>query len=1075
MEKIKILKTELTSLGFNVNIYVDMLLHIDKLIGESGLAFDQIEAWGSAELFQIIIRDRQLFTFNAKDIFVIRQLLVTGYFAVDQTNEENKDAEPQNLSYAAVAKPSRELELADARLRNENIKIRLDRISLGTHHNIPANKDITVDKIASNPYYKFHIPEKLDEKQLRILLAKSEMLYDIDLAKPFIDGSSQSDSIKLIKCNSFKYENGNENAITPNPYFNVGPLNKYFSKYLYCNPTNSFDIFISRLYHGGLLEILRELINKQEPKMEKMMFRIEKLKSAKKLAASIYEKLYEQTNLFNRLANIMMKSPKSYETILEKITSLKITNHRTLMEVVSKADRDKIKKLVEVGLPIINNCSHNNAFKQFYSARNRDDKMESLDKLQDEYVRHDVQDHVFRCKKCDQFLYCEHTIEFINASTVGLAIPSETKSKLAGKYRDPMINDINGTTFCKYCGEKIHRFENDEIIDGNIFNAMSHARSLDSENGTELPVIKNQSYIAIKKVLESFIFRYEYNRVSLIKDIQNIILYHIINDISTLRIKFEDEHFEGYAQLISAIYTYIYMMNLYNRDPNILFKDVRAGAKLSINEYAGEFANRIIQQYRFVTNDVERISKMIKNAYVTMKDEVRSDINVVTESDIATYIISDPYYKFLYYLYSIEFRKTNGDKKPVPNEVDAFSQIVKANPMKESFLVKSYAPTNPMWKTGANQILANIYDITLNFASPYNDVQIKYPNLSDLSYLPGYQPMEYDPRLRNQNIAMIEKRNYENRRLIYRDLLFNNEIHEIFSLMPACLVFDDQLKMYNWQPVIENRVAVDYSSGDAKLSKLKCDDAKSDLLILKLSPDKLTKPKGKFRMEKSSKVKQDVAKHQDIQFSVIKKIIQSASVNQLKFIGLSGGVTSIEFNKGNVMLPIEYELGSLKLESYVKYFVRKYNELRFNANRSDKLKLFEQSGLLNKVGDYMPEKFPDIGASEFFKKIDNLTSFENKYTQLQAYLVDVINILLKSGDPIFRLFTVETMMQIFNIDKTYCISETYIASSDDTVIDDEDAIGNNDQIEDVDENDDGFVDLDNIDYEEDVDEEHDPS
>jgi hypothetical protein len=1037
MEKIRILKTELTSIGFNINIFVDSLLHVGESI--PGLLFDPIEAWSSAELFQVIIRDRQLFTFEAKDIFIIRQLLATGYFVIEQSQDDEQNVEIEALS-TAIIRPR------DVQIKSDAARIRLDRIALGTLHNIPANKDFEVKRIASSPYYEFHIG-KLDDVELRQLLTKAEMLYDVKLARPYID-SQPSRKVETFKYDPVKI------LSTANPY-NVGSLNKYFRNKLYCEPTKSFDIFMSRLYFSGLLEILRELVNKKDAKIDMFLESNDRRKIAKNMKFEIYERMNERTNLFNLLVNKMKKSVKSYESILEKISTLGVSDIATLMSVVTKADRDKLAKLINVGLPAINNCSHNAAFQIFYNTRNKEEKYSELASLKSEYIRHDEVNHVFRCKKCDQFLYCEHNVAFDNAATVGLRVPSETKGTIAEQFRNTLLADSNGTVFCKYCGEKIHRYENDEIIDGSIFNAMVHARSLESNGTSELSIVKNESYSAIRKVLDSFIFKYEINRTALIRDIQNIILYFVLNDLSTLRIKAEDDHFNGYAQMVSAVYTFIYMMDLYTRDPNILMKDTKSGTKLNINEYASEFANRVSQLYRYVTSDPELLSKIIKSAYVTMRSESRSEISIITDKDIALQIVGNPYFKFLYYLYNIE--KPTGKTLDVAN---AFHNIVKSDITKEFFLVRAYAPTAAKWKDGFYKFLAETYDLNINFTNPSNSIFIDSVET------------QYDPTTLYRRLAVIEKRESLNRKLIYRDILFRNEKRTVFKAMPVCYVYDDSLNAYEWVPVIENKKAVDYVSGDAKLSKIKCDDAKSAALLSRISPDKRTRPLGKFKIEKVTTIKEEVGYHKDIPFSIIKKIGQSFSINQVKYIGLSGGVSYPDFNKGSIPLPIPYELGAMKLESYIKYFIRQYNSLKYNSSRNDNLKYFEQSGLLSKISQYTPDHFPDLNPSKLFATMKS--SIKDRYVQMQEYFIDSIDKLLKSGDPVLRLFVVETATAILNIDKTYCTSETYIAENSDAVIDDEDAIGNNDQAEEVDEEDEGFVDTDYIDYEENEDEEHDP-
>lgn len=1031
MEKIKILKTELTSLGFNINIFADILTHLGDYI--PGISIDPVEAWGSAESYQVIIRDRQLFTFDAKDIFIIRQLLATGYFMVEQDENETHMRVRDNV-----------------KIDSNLIKIRIDKIAYGSIHNVPANTDIEIKKLIGSPFYNFDTKD-LSETSLRKLLAKSEALYDIKLVMPSIDNHFSNPYSGESR--KFKYEPQNVVA-TSNP-FNVGILNKYFQHKSNCLPTNSMDVFISRLYYGGLLEILRELVNKKEDAIEKFMTQNENIKFARSFKQKSYERLYQQTNLFNRLVNTMKKSAKSYETILEKIDTLRVTSISSLIEVISKADKSKLEKLVEIGLPVINNCSHNNAFQQFYSSRNKKDKYAILDGLKNEYVKHDESSHIYRCKKCDQFLYCEHTIEFDEAATIGLNIPSEVKSKIADKYRNPMVSDVNGTIFCKYCGEKIHRYQNDEIVDGSMFNAMSHARSIEGETATELSVVKNETFIAIRKVLGSFMFKYDINTMSLIRDIQSIILYYVLNDLAALKIRIDDEHFESYAQMIAAIYTYIYMMDLYIRDPNIVMRDTRATPKLNINEYAAEFANRVMQLYRYVTTDTERVSKMIKSAYLSMKNQLRGEVNVITDKDIAMYTINNPYYQFLYYLYCMEKQ----DKKR--DMADAYHHIVKVNPAKEWFLNGAYSPSNAMWKSGIYKYFAETYEMNVNFESKYN---VFHPS-----------SVTYDPTMLANRQKVIDKRIQNIRRRRYRNLIFGGEQMEVFKAVPACYVYDHvSFNMFDWEPVIENKKVIDYVSklgeSTAKLSKLKCDITKSESIIDQVSPDKRTKSLGKFKVDKAIKLESENDQHRDIQYNVIKKISQSMSANQLKFIGQSGGVTFAEFSKGNV-LPTDYFLCMLRLDSYIKYFIRKYNSLRYNVNRSDNLKYFEQAGIISKIQQYTIDRFPDIIKFLDKPKIDS----KNRYTQMQEYLVKVIDVLMKTNDPILRLFTIEIVTEILNIDKTYCTSSTYVAENNNSAIDDEDAIGNNDQAEEVDEEDEGFVDADYIDYEEDVDEEHDPN
>lgn len=1061
MEKIKVLKSNAIEFGFNINVFVDILIHFDELV--PGISISSADAWANAEMLQSLISDKQLFNFNAKDIFIIRQLLTTGYFAVDQNEEFNREKSSiENINSALLVPKIKKEQQPKI---DDTIKIRIDRITLGTHYNIPANKDIEVKNIVSVPEYNFRIDQSTDG--LKRLLNQSKQLYEMKLIYDFIDRVAKKAPQKLQLPNIAELSNG-----ISNNFINIGELNNYLLKSYLIKPAVSLCVFVEQLKSSGNIEILRELIYGKYDDISRFLYTDEKRKLYKKQKVENIKAMYDSFNMFNRLYNIMTLSPKSYTSILEKIKINQIKTIDRLRNFISKDEYNKISKLLEITIKPANDCTHNRDFRKFHAARTKDEFYEQYEALKNEYIKFDETNHVYRCKKCSDFLFCEHDIDFANAATNGMGIPSSIKEKLSEKYRDTTINDPNGTIFCKYCNSKLYRMQNDEIIDGSIFNALSHARSLDSNNTTELPIAKNETFMAIKRVLGDFIFKYEFNQGSLIRNIQKIILIHVLTNLANMKITATDDNFEIYAQMIGSIYAYVYMYDLYAKDKNIILRNQDTNNKLNVNQYAKFFADKISHQYNKIISDNKRLEVMVTNAYITMKSEMRSFVDEITETDHVMAILCNPYYKYLYYLFSIE-RSAEG--KPKLNEVEAFPHIVKVQkPTLFNFWHGSYAPKSAIWKQEGYKILAESYDLLLNMSSPYNYFQIPIKYETALYPFYGYEKKEYDPLISDKMRKFNKMDIYNIRRTTYLDMGVDQKPREIFRAVPACYVYDNSLKPYKWEPLIEKGKLVDFASGDVLISKLKCDQTISDSLINKLSPDKCNTVYGKATMindlvtyDKSK------SKQRDIQFSIIKKLNSGFNINQLKFIGQSSGVTSIEFMKGNVAIPVQYEICSMRLKYYIYYLIKKYNFLRYNTNHTDNLGYFERTNLLHKISTYNESKFPDIDTDSFNNYKYN--SMQDLYEESQEYLVKVIKTLLDSNDQVIRLFIIDEISNILYIDKLYCKGNDNAIG--DMSTEDDDAVGNADQAQviDIDKNDDDYIDVDNIDYDMDEDEIHDNS
>jgi hypothetical protein len=589
---------------------------------------------------------------------------------------------------------------------------------------------------------------------------------------------------------------------------------------------------------------------------------------------------------------------------------------------------------------------------------------------------------------------------------------------------------------------------------------ISHARSLENNSTTELPVVKSESYVAIKKVIDDFIFDYDFNKISLIKNIQVVALTYILEDLATMKITFDNEHFVGYAQMLSMIYAYIYMFDIYSKDKKINMRNIDANVKLNINQYAGTFAERTLKQVKGVSTDSKRVQKFIERAYYVLKNEQRSMIDVITDLDIIVYIVSNPFYQFLYNLYKLESKKEE-------DYFEAFRHIVKVKqPTQTNFWHDSWKPDSATWKLPGYDDLAEIYDINLNYASPYNYIHVTFENCDSPTNLFGYVKQEFKPDIMLKLYKRDDAVNEQMLKSRYLNLLYKKDAkRKMTTLLPLCYIYNEDGEQYKWEPVMDaKRKVTDYICGKTTFSSIKCSDKLNEQIAKKIFPDKRIGVSHKLPEFKKTKTDETKYKELNISFNIVKKINNAFNLNQIKFIAQSEGITLVEFLKGNIVE--QYNICAFRLRYYINIFISKYNDLRFNVNNVRNLHYFERAKLVNSIQKYLSKKFPEIDTARF----QNLDTANLKiyYENQQLFLVDSISLIYKYEDPITNLFLVDILNELFNIDKLYCKSEG--SRIGDIEVNDEDAVGNSDEKIDVNEDDEGYVDTDDIDYEQDTDE-----
>lgn len=1016
MEEITILKSNNSTVSFNKEVFSELL----ELFG-----IDKFYSNLNAEIiFDDIRKDQNFIPENGK-VFLLRQLLLTGYFGIKNfIDDEDQKTE-----------------------KNSELKIRVDKIIPGDGYNYPANVDVFIKEIINNKGYNFNIPSDYTVENLKQLLEHSVLLHKIESTNlhKLLPKLNHVKSKTFIKGSNYLPKN--------NTLDNLLVIENYFKQNYSIQISDNINAFLKQLYDFGLMDIVPYLLNSDNYSIERYLSDSQYVIYRKIFNKLTKEKYYDKFYRFNYILNIIDQKPDVYQNIISTIKKYNIDNFVSLKNYLPQNEFKKLEKLIEKKASeksSVNICGHTKLVDEFYKLQTKEEMLKFVNSHEKDLI---LQDNIYLCKTCGNFVFCQHDIDF-----KGKHIQDKD---LIDKYRDTTIISNNLSVYCKYCGGFIIQDETDEFMNKGNFGEIISAMNNYYNNNDEMYQIKRELYSSVRIILGDFVFDYEFEVSIVIKNIINQIVGYVDGLLKKLKISSTDSYFVTYVRMLGSIYGYFYLYKVYLGDKKVNLKEFNKNeAKIDINKFANYFSKKIYVQFKSIINDEARLKNIISDAYLKMKTKISHDVDRITEYDIVNIIISNYLYEFLYKL--LKFERIAENSSNIPNTVEAFHTIVKVNnPNELNFWLNSYKPTkSPIWKDDGYKIYRDLWEYLFDFSSPKNYLNMELQNLAVPDF-EGYVKNKFDPSI----MESLTKLGLEAKNEFWMQKVMNyhnyNRVNGTYGIVPANYFYIDG-KFINWEYEIESTDKI----GKKKLIGLKHDKLKFD----SIKPDYNFTPSAIKFADKGHNYKRKTTKNNEvtkdikfnINYSVLSKIVPKLNVNQIKFLGRSEGVLFKEFIKGNII--DNFTASIVRLHGYINKMIINYNILRFSINDKRNLVYFQEAKKVDQIEKYYGFEFPEIN-EDLFKEI-KIELSEYCYNLQQKYFISMVEKIFVVNDPILNTFLINNLTNITNTDKLYCISN-YTNAGDFGVADQD---NEPDGEIDVNKNDDDFINENYIDYEQDDDE-----
>jgi hypothetical protein len=999
--KINVLKADIHDIGFAVSVFA---ANIKSLL--PNLDANIVDDHAKAISGQIIHEQR--FKKLSSDSTTIEQLLAIGFVAIDDTS--TKVLTSRSDTYVS-----------------ESTRIRAADIVRGLVKNYPPNVDLHIVKLANDIYKLANLAD------LSGLLTQSKFIYDVLKFKPFI--CTKQPLLKTLPWTFTPTEQ--KMPFAANKCFDLA--NKYINKEYGGGNLNfsNLAIFMQQVVSANLAGIL---YCQSEKYANIILARQIQYSGQDKFKLAVTKNMYDAINEFNFIYNKISQDDTYYKSIIKKIKDFKINNVANLKVYLNDKE---LEKIAAIKISKQNTfCAHVQAFAGFHALltkqfRNIKEVVRTRISELSDYIEYTGK--VANCKKCKEFLFCAHSIECVGMSY-------DEKDKILEPYKSGVSE---GLVFCKYCKEKLLRIYDETALDSNMFNIIAHARALDRENENELPILREICSSSINHVLSSFIFKAEVSKAKLQKELLKIIAPPVTIQLHKLNLQFDSKEYHVHARLIAYVYTFVFFMETFLNDANIILR----GTEKSQKEYLNYFGTSAMTKFQEVVSDTSQIRKYMLLAHESTKSIERVKSTYTTKADVAVSIMNTPIYNFLFNMYRIEAIQTNTAAVSI-TEADAYNSIVYIKDARpESFIYDAYEPTSAFWK---GSILRDSYEYLLAFASDKCSVHNTFAIEFVPDDLPNYKAAAFNKSIADKLFAYTD--NINKHRLIksyteYVAIKFNYK-DLMAKMLPVNYVFDDKGQRRQWAVDIKDGRAIGLAAAGLKLSD------KMPAAVVKLLRDKKLAPNNNQAAILPPEQK-DISINKN-RYDVILKINKKYDIGKIEFIGQSAGVPYNEFIKGNV---IKSDIRVAKLHGYILRLIKNYNMLRYRPA------LFE--AYFEKKDDILNIEqgtFPDIASGQFlqaYATIKPVWAQDNIYKFLQDYLLGTLEILAAANNKVLLNFATANLDDMFNADVAYSLGTA--TQSLKLEVQERDLIGDEDGEAAASKDDSGFLNIDDVDYDQDED------
>jgi len=907
--------------------------------------------------------------------------------------------------------------------------VRPNIIVQGINRNYPKGRDLVIKEYKN---WKYIFSEKaLSDPKL--LQKKLKMLYYINRFISQHPPANQSYSkIENVKFPVLKYYPLDQFNIPINPEYEK-QVNKILYPFINTQVDFSDSLKLQHQLSGlGLESVFYYMIDSDLINVKKNTKSIAtELQRGYFIQEQFSEVLLERSEMI-RIKQIIEKEINNPKEYLEIINKFNVNNMNELKKYLPKPKFQKLKQLVQPRLIIDSRMckAHTNLLQELIKLRNNSypdikTAKQILDELQKMSTK--SSNNQFECNTCHQVILCDHTVHTINTIY-------ETNKNIRSVNLNEFRGETDGNiTYCRYCKEKLLVNQLNVIMENKNFEDIQRTREIQASGKTDLSIFGSFMYRGVRMGVSEFRFKYTFSESNLIKSINNLIGPYVYDYI--VKRKIVPDNIPYHATMFGYIWTIVYIMFIYLKDPNIYIPKQNIKTR---KEYGTYFKKLIMKKFNNQI-DKKKTELALQQAFINLGSEYKVEINYVTGKYNTLIIANRMLYIMLYRLYTFENKIIRTvDKSPYMFLPEIINPEKYKNINEVNFWIK---PTiRP--KEKLNIAMFDYLIDTSKKANKVYDIDFPY-ELPDATNL---ENLKFDKTVENEILEYDKKSNFRKFFDRYYPQLVTPAVGRFKDSFPAYYIYDESGNIIKWMPTlvtkkqIKNKITnhgnfvneqkeITFTHEKLDLFKMeeptrpniqKLIDTRNKKLNYKIKSWKLLKPlkPPKFELNPDYKF---IFKEKSL--GIVKKINQQKyNINIFRNLGNSEGHKIIELKNDQISNPnfLDNDIRISKIKSYIEQLIINFSSLINNPS------LMENSLLLEKLGKTPADidklkkiNLSTINDDNYWSKLSEISNWkpQDQYGWLKMFLTEAINKILTSYPDIGKMFLEIYLDDIFRQEK----------------------------------------------------------
>jgi hypothetical protein len=452
-----------------------------------------------------------------------------------------------------------------------------------------------------------------------------------------------------------------------NEYFTIFNMDEIDSR--------DVETLIMSLYKAGMSDMLDYLMVDDFPTFETKMRHA--IKQTQRHISMISEKrvaLYEDIKFAKAMTYIKNEIPKS-AAVIKEIIKIGINRVSELENALSKDNMDLIRKHLTAKIITSDMSDIAEDLVDYRQSVGTPDERDILNEVL-ERTEFDSESHRYLFNGTP--VLCEH-------HTKNIGLEGNNLLKFVERYQGEMEDHL---VYCKYCGENIHSFADEEDLMSWDDNQAAKLANQVLRNDPKYRTQESIMYNGVSTIMREFKTKEAIDMIKMTKRVSNFVSPMVFQYIQSRGKLISEESKYDMIKIISMMYTVVYMLDIYITTDTFYLERVK---KKQSGPYMLYFI-KFITTKTTRTIPKEQLHLIAKIAHNDLKNTYRQEIEETEDIDPVAQVLEMSQYSLLYNIY-MKSRVKDGKKVQSPEE--AIKVITGIEPSKltiDNFMDKTKAP-----------------------------------------------------------------------------------------------------------------------------------------------------------------------------------------------------------------------------------------------------------------------------------------------------------------------------------------------------------------------------------------------